>query len=205
MSHATPMSLITVPLAIYFGVLGLLHSGSRPRLVAGPLDAALLAGGLGGIIAFGPVGHLIVGKILGGSTMVAWTTWGAIVAVGTAIAMTSASRRVAIYNIRPEELHRLARQAFGSLQGGACPTIDGVEDEAREHGIAIRSSRLLRAGVVEARGRNPEALILALRPSLVALLRRAEAGRSAMAQAMFLLAALIFLAPWITDAIARWK
>jgi hypothetical protein len=194
MTLALQIALMSTPLAVYLGALGMLHSGPRPRLVPGPVDAGMLAGGLAGVVVFGPVGQIVVGRIFGGSPLVAWTTWGAAIAVAMALLIVSATRRLAVYNVLPDDLRRAAREAFISLRAGAIPTIDGFEDEARENGITIKASSTLRAGTIEARGRDPESLIATLKPHLRANLVRSGGNPSAMALTLFGLAALTALA-----------
>lgn len=205
MTLASQVAVMTVPLAAYFGALGVLHSGPRPRLVSGPVDVVMLAGGLGGLLTFGPVGQVVVGRFLGGSNPVAWTTWCSIVALMIVLWLASASRRVIVYNVLPDDLRRAARDAFESLQGEANPTIDGFEDESRSRGIAIRSSRLLRTGTIESRGLDPEALIAALTPRLRSALGDSGGNPSGMALAMFGVAALMMLLAPAIQLAARYS
>ena len=56
MSLPMLVALTVGPLACYFYVVGVWQSGRHPRLVAGPVDFAVLAFGVSGLLTVGPVG-----------------------------------------------------------------------------------------------------------------------------------------------------
>ena len=126
MTSALQITLTATPLAAYFYILGVLHSGRRPRLVAGPVDVGLLAMGLGGLVAFGPFGRAVLGRIVGEPAgPVAWSIWLALIGLWSLVLAGSASLRMTIYHVSPDELDRAVREALARLDGGFSRTLRG--------------------------------------------------------------------------------
>ena len=82
MTAAVQIALTATPIAAYLYALGLIHGGSTPRVaLSGPADVALMAFGLGGLVAFGPFGTIgglarLVGAEVG---PLGWSIWVAVV------------------------------------------------------------------------------------------------------------------------------
>jgi hypothetical protein len=196
LTPAMQIALTATPLAAYFYTLGVFHSGRRPRMVTGPLDAALLAIGLGGLVAFGPFGRAVLGRLVGADVgILAWSIWVTIVVLWALVLAGSASLRVTIYHVRPEELDRAVREALGSLEGQFVRTLKGYEDPKRAAGLTVKSLRFLGSGSVEAYGQAPETLIRELKPKLRAALAELPQRGSRVSHAMFGLACLTMLVP----------
>lgn len=196
MTASVQIALTATPLAAYFYALGLFHSGSRPRLVRGPVDVGLMAFGLGGLVAFGPFGRSVLGRLAGSDVgPMGWSIWVALVATWALVLAGSASLRVTVYHLSADELDRAVREALGELGGRFTPTIHGFEDAGRGAGITVKGSKALRAGSIEAHGRDPEALMGELVPRLREALARFPQRPSGISHAMFGLACLAMLVP----------
>jgi len=195
MTIATQIALTATPLAFYFYALSLFHGGKRPRMVGGPVDFGLLAFGLGGLVAFGPFGRAVLGRLVGDPAgLPAWSIWVSLIVLWSLVLAASASLRVTIYHISPEELDQAVREALGTLEGQFSPTLTGFEDPARKAGVTVKPSRFLRSGTVEAYGHSPNVLIRELKPKLRATLDRFPQRSIGVSIAMFgLSCATIFM------------
>ncbi len=193
---AAQIALTAIPLSAYFYILGTLQGGRRPRVVSGPVDFALLAFGAGGLVAFGPVGQVVVGRVVGGGAGVwAWSAWTALLAAWTFAFSGWTARRVAIYNIDRAGLDGAVRAALNEVGGDFRPTLRGYEDPARRSGVLIQASSRFLAGAVEAYGTGPEELIRALEPKLREAVARIPRRPSIVATALFAAACLATLVP----------
>jgi hypothetical protein len=198
MSVAVQIALTATPLAAYFYVLGLFHGGRRPRLVSGPADVGLMAFGLGGLVAFGPFGRSVLARLVGNEVgLLGWSIWVAMVVLWSMVLAGSATLRLTIYHLSPEELDRAVREALQGVGGRFTRTIHGFEDAGRGTGITVKSLPKLRAGAIEAYGKDPEALIAELQPRLFEALAKYPQNPSRISHAMFGLACLAMLVPVI--------
>jgi hypothetical protein len=196
MTPAMQIALTATPLAVYFYALGVFHSGRRPRMVAGPVDVGLLAFGLGGLIAFGPFGRAVLGRLVGADVgTFAWAIWVGVVALWALVLAGSASLRVTVYHIDSWELERAVHESLGQLEGQFSPTLHGFEDTKRGVGIHLKPIRFLRTVGVEAYGREPDLLIRELRPILRASLSGFPQKASGVSHALFGMACLTMLFP----------
>ena len=197
MTSEMQIVLTATPLAAYFYVLGVFHGGKRPRMMTGPVDVGLLAFGLGGLVAFGPFGKAVLGRILGSHDVgpVAWSLWVGIVALWSLVLAGSASLRLAVYHIGPGELERAVAEALGQVSGRFNATLHGFEDTKRGVGVTLKSVRWLRSGGITVYGNEPEILIRELKPHLRAAMARLPQRPSGITHAMFGLACLIMLVP----------
>ena len=196
MTSAMQIALTATPLAAYFYTLGVFHSGKRPRMVVGPVDVGLMAFGLGGLVAFGPFGRSVLGRLVGEEVgPLAWSIWVGVVALWALVLAGSASLRVTIYHVNPTDLDQAVRDTLGQLEGRFSPTLGGFEDATRGAGITVKSLRWLRSGSVEAYGRGAEVLIRELKPKLKHALARLPQRASGVSHAMFGLACVTMLIP----------
>jgi hypothetical protein len=196
MTPAMQIALTATPLAVYFYALGVFHSGRRPRMVSGPLDVGLLAFGLGGLVAFGPFGRAVLGRLVGEQAgLLAWSIWVALIVLWALVLAGSASLRVTVYHISPEELDLAVRDALGELEGRFFSTLKGFENPKRQSGVMVKPLRLLRSGIVEAYGDHPDLLIRELEPKLRASLARYPQRASGVSHAMFGLACVTMFVP----------
>jgi hypothetical protein len=196
MTPAMQITLTATPLAAYFYALGVFHGGRRPRMISGPVDVLLLTIGLGGLVAFGPFGKAVLGRMAGDHAgFLAWSIWVGLVALWAVVLAGSASLRVTVYQVSPEDLDRAVRQALNQMEGKFYSTLRGFESPDRQSGVTIKPLRLLRSGSVEAYGQSPDVLIRDLKPKLRDALARLPQRASAISPAMFGLACLTMLIP----------
>ena len=203
MSSVVQLLLTAGPLACYFLVLGLWRSGPSPRVVAGPVDFALLAFGVGGLVAFGPIGHWLVARLFPAPSLWAW------MAVVTALWLAAllwaprTARRLVVYHVDPAAFDAALAGALGDLPGQFAPTLRGFEDAKSGRGVAVERGARARTITIEAYGSRPEALIAALAPGLRARLRGTSPPRSRALAGWFVLAALTLLAPLAALVMSR--
>jgi len=198
MSMGLPMQVaLTVgPLACYFYLVGVWQSGRHPRVVAGPVDLAILAFGVSGLVTVGPVGQVSMGLIFGAPGPVAWGLWLLFLVLWTAVFAGAASRRVVVYNLEPGRLVQAVQEAAAALPGSKfAATLGGSEATDDGRALHVEGIAALRVGTVDARGREPEALIRALRPLLRDRLSRAPTGPTRVTWGLFALSWATMLAP----------
>ncbi len=204
MTPSVQIALTATPLAAYFYALGVIHGGRRPRMVPGPVDVGLMAFGLGGLVAFGPFGRSVLGRVVGQEVgPLAWSIWVGLVIIWSIVLAGTAARRVTVYHLTAAELEEAVRAALARLDGRFTPTIGGFEDADRGVGVTVKALPILRAGVVEAYGRDPDAMIGELKPELRAELSRLAQRPSGVSHAMFGLACLAMLGPVVGHFLAN--
>lgn len=196
MPVTTEVALVAVPLAIYLYVLGHWHGGKCPRVVAGKVDLAWLCFGLGGLVAFGPLGRAVVAGIFGPTaTPVAWVAWGAaLVLVAAAVARTGRYRLV-IYHVAPDQARAATGATLADLGGTFVETLNGFEDRERRTGVAVRSSPRMQTAVVDVQGHATGPVLAGLLPGLRARLGQVARPVSTLSTAFFAGSSLLLLAP----------
>jgi hypothetical protein len=199
MSLPLQVALTVGPLACYFYVVGVWQSGRHPRIVAGPVDFAVLAFGVSGLVTVGPVGQVLMRLIFGVPGVLAWSLWFIFLALWGAVFAIWASRRVVVYNIEPSRLAEAVRRALDGLPGPRyTPRLGGFEATDEGRAVLVEGIARLRVGTVDARGREPEALIRALRPRLREALDEVAAGPTRVTWGLFATSWLIMLGPLVT-------
>lgn len=166
MTVSTRLALALLPLAGYFFALGVLNSGRRPRVISGAADFALLSLGLGGLLAFGPVGGACVRWIFPRETLAAWMAVGAFVGLVAMFGVTRTRARLLVYHASGDDLRRAIGRAMARVAGVATPTLHGFEDVARGRGIRVEVGRVLGSASIEAYGTHPESFAETLMPAL---------------------------------------
>ncbi len=196
MSLPLQVALTVAPLACYFYVVGVWQSGQRPRVVAGPVDFAVLAFGVLGLVTVGPVGQVLMGLIFNNPGPVAWTLWCSFLLLWTFIFSGSAARRLVVYNLDPAQLHNAVADALAGLPSDHfCMTLRGFESTEARLSLHVEGSASLRVGTVDARGKDAETFIRSLRPLLRARLEDLPVGPSRVTWGLFVLSWLTMLAP----------
>ncbi|WP_435009802.1 hypothetical protein P12x_001040 [Tundrisphaera lichenicola] len=196
MTSAIQIALTATPLAAYFYVLGLFHGGRKPIMLTGPVDVGLMAGGLGGLVAFGPFGQSVLSRVAGAEVgLLGWSIWIALVVLWSLVLAGTAALRVTVYHLSNEELDRAVRETLYRIDGRFTSTIYGFEDADRMSGITVRSLPRLRSATIEAYGKDPETLISEFKPRFREELSRFPQAPSEISHAMFGLACLIMLLP----------
>jgi hypothetical protein len=181
------------PLAIYFYVLAIWQGGRHPRVVSGTIDAALLAFGVGGLLTFGPFGHLVLTMFFGVPTVLHWVGLTLLmVLVGASWARWSAHRLV-VYHVDPEVFDRVMRELLDLREERYVRTFDGFEDRARRIALKVQIVPLLGTAVIEAIGRDAGPEIRELIGRLRARLERAPTPTTAVASILYSLSTLTML------------
>lgn len=166
MTGPVRLLLALLPLVGYFLLLGTWHSGRRAKVVPGPLDTGLLGIGLSGLIAFGPVGSIIVERIFPRPSLAAWLAVASLVGLIVLYAIAHSRRRMVVYHVNVEILNRALEQAMTTLAGPVQKTLQGFEDPIDGRGVNVEFGRWLGYAVIEAHGANAESLADALVPVL---------------------------------------
>ncbi len=200
MSLPMLVALTVGPLACYFYVVGVWQSGRHPRLVAGPLDFAVLAFGVSGLLTVGPVGQLLMRLIFGLPGPWAWGLW----------ARLSCALGDRLRGLGVTTDSRLQRRAGPPDRGGrpgarrSCPavgsrpTLGGFESAEDGRAVLVEGIGRLRVGTVDARGHEAEALARALRPRLRQQLSGVSSGPTRVTWGLFVMSWITMLAPLVT-------
>src|SRR4051794_36665151 len=106
------LGLMVGPLAFYFFVLAVWQAGRRPHVVSGPLDLALLAAAVGGLLLFGPVGQALGAMLASRSGVVVGSVILAALAAAATTLLRQASRRLVVYHMDPVSLHQALAAAL---------------------------------------------------------------------------------------------
>ena len=142
------------------------HGGRHPRVVSGPLDFALLAVGVGGLLTFGPFGQVLARAFFGKPNLLDWLTLISGEGLIATVLARRALRRLAVYCVDPETLNRALREVLDRGPGRYVATLGGFEDRVEARGLSVEVSPRSRAAVIEAYGHDPEELINELAPRL---------------------------------------
>jgi hypothetical protein len=193
MSSPVQLLLTVTPLAGYFYLLAIWQAGRHPRVIAGAVDATLLAVGVGGLILFGPFGQVVAEALFDRPGPLHWLLLTLTAALLVASLSRRSSRRLVVYHVAPETLESALRALLGP--DGFVRTLDGYEDRARGRGLRVELSPRWQSAVVEARGRDPDALIASLVPRLRDRLRESPVPAAEVSMVFFGLSALTMLVP----------
>jgi hypothetical protein len=191
------------PLAFYFLVLGAWQSGRRPKVVSGVVDFGFLAFGLGAIIAFGPIGRVLVRYLFPGESVWAWLALPAMVALVALLWAPKTHRRVVVYNVNRQEIEQAARDLAGSFGGGFVATLRGYEDTVGGRGFSLECAKVARTAVFETYGKESEALARAI---VLALRERLFGFRPAspqIARFWFALSAIVIWVPMLIAVLTQ--
>jgi len=105
-----------VPLAGYLAAVAWAHLRRRPCVVAGILDAALLAAGVSGLAAVGPLSLLV--PVTGGSPW-SWTVLVLLFALCVAVCVLVSRPRLVVYNITMEQFRPIVAEVVAALDADA--------------------------------------------------------------------------------------
>jgi hypothetical protein len=197
MSLPIQVALTVGPLACYFYIVGVWQSGRRPRVIPGAVDFAVLALGVSGLMTVGPVGQVLMGLIFGPTPgYLAWGLWLLFLSLWVGVFAFSAARRLVVYNLEPDQLVEAVGFAIEAMPGAKfTQTLGGFEATGERRALHVEGSKLLRVGTVDARGREPEALIRTLQPLLRDRLRGVASGPTRVTWGLFLASWLTMLLP----------
>lgn len=196
MPFTTEIALVSVPMAVYFYVLGDFHGGKHPRVVGGSVDLAWLLFGLSGLVAVGPVGRVVVAGLFGPeATRWAWVIWVFGLILGAALLARTGRHRVVVYHVEPDQVWAGVASVLAGLDRPFATTLQGFEDHASRTSVTVRASPRTRTAVVEAQGTAAGSVATALRLGLGVSLRGVPQPVSNLSTAFFAGASLIMLAP----------
>lgn len=190
------LAVIAVPMAVYLYALGLCHGGRHPRVVSGTSDLAWLLLSLSGLVAFGPVGQLVVRTIFGpDATTLAWSIWLAGLALAAWLVARTGRRRLVLYHVPRDATRGAVGEALAASGATFRPTLQGFEDAERGVAIHIREYNLTRTALVDGQGPGASATLARLQGPLREHFQRVEPPVSALSTAFFLLSGAVMLVP----------
>ena len=193
MASTTEITLVLIPMAVYLYLLGIWHGGRHPRLISGAADLAGLIFSLSGLIAFGPVGHVVVSAFFGpDASPVAWSIWLAALVVIAGFIARSGRNRLVIYHVQPQQIQGATREALPETY---LPTLHGFEDAANRTSLQVRVYPRMRTATIEASGTDPARALTLLRPPLRTCLRGIDVPVSTLSTAFFTASALVMVGP----------
>ena len=197
MTSPLQYALMVGPLAFYLWLLACWNSGQSPRVVSGLVDHALLVFGVGGVLAFGPLGQLAARLIFGKPDGYDWIfILAALGLVSTLLARRSLHRLV-VYHVDAETITRVLEETLDDMDGRFEWTLGGFEDRASARGLRVEIGRRLRSALIEAYGSEPERLIQEVRSRLREALRGRKTAASAVAMTLFGSSIAVMVAPLI--------
>ena len=202
MSGSLRMILALGPLVAYFFTLAVWTSGKRPRVVTGTLDYALLSFGIGGLIAFGPIGEMLVRLAFRSTGLWGWLAMASLFALVAMMGARRNARRLVVYQVSREALENAVGDAMAELCESVARTVRGFEDRKIEAGVVIEPPSLFRAGVVEAYGGQAERLIAELRFALRHRLQDVSSPSTALGAFWFMISSATVL---VGVFVSRWE
>jgi hypothetical protein len=130
------------------------------------VDYLLMAFGLGGLLAYGPIGEFLLRAVFRSPGVYAQLAWLSMLTTTALVFAGPSHRRLLIYNIDPARAQSAVREALARLPGEFSATLHGFEDRSLGRGVTLKTSGRFRTAEVEAFGRRADELILALVPPL---------------------------------------
>jgi hypothetical protein len=195
------------PLAFYFYVLAIWQGGRHPRVVSGTIDAALLAFGVGGLVTFGPIGHLVLITLFGLPTLLNWLALTLLMVLGGVLWARWSAYRVVVYHVDPGIFNRVLSELLDLGDAQYVRTLDGFEDQARRIALKVQVVPLLGTAAIEAIGRDAGPEIRVLNDRLRARLESAPTPSTTISSALYGLSTLTMLvsigAMFLTQSRAR--
>lgn len=179
-------TLVVMPVAVYFLVLGLLNSRRHPQLLTGRLDFVLL------LVALSPLFLLPVLNLFGLSIL---ATAAAVVLLALAVlALSPRDRAWVIYNVPADQVHNILARALNSMGLAVQAGEDSYQLDSHQARIQLKSFAPLRNVTVRLTG-GDAALAGDLEKALCRSLVTIEAQTSPMAMSLLLVATAMMVAP----------
>jgi hypothetical protein len=203
-----PVAIAVLPLGGYLFLLGWLHLQRRPIVVPGAIDLTLLAAGMSGLVAVGPLALLqpAVGTSPWATAMLVLVF---VLIVG--VAVLAMRPRLVIYNVTLDQLRPVVAEVVGCLDGSARWAGESVALPARGLQVLMDARGLTRCVSLVACGTRTSAegwsefsrrVRRGVRPLRV---RRNPWGAVAvlLGTALLLGGTAWSIAPWVSAAAAR--
>jgi hypothetical protein len=197
------IALTVGPLATYFLLLGAWQSGRDPKVIPGVVDFALLVFGVGGLVTFGPIGGILIRLLFPGESVWAWLALETTLALLALLWAPTTHNRIVVYNVDPKTMEQAVREVVAILPGQFLATLRGYEDRVGARGIWLDTSSRSRTGVIEAFGKNSEALAALTANGLRERLRGKGARTSPIARLWYTLAAFVIWVPMLVAVLSR--
>jgi len=185
------------PLGFYFWAVAVRNSGSRPVVVAGLLDHALLCFGVGGVLAFGPFGRLVARNLFGTPDTIDWLALLSVFGLAACWFARRALRRLVVYNVEGTTLTLAMTDVLSTVDGEFVRTLSGFEDRRSGRGLAVEVSKWLRSATIEAYGKDAEPLIQVVRPRLRVRLNEVESSPTRLAAVFYGISLVVMVAPLV--------
>lgn len=136
-----PLAIAILPLGVYFLLLGWLHLRRRPVVLPGGVDLALLAAGVSGLVAVGPLA--LLQPAVGTSP---WSTAMLLIVfvLVVAAAVLAMRPRLVIYNVTIDQLRPVVAEVVGGLDRSARWAGETVALPARGLQVAMDGRGLTR-------------------------------------------------------------
>jgi hypothetical protein len=154
MSTPIQFALAVGPLAFYFYLLAIWQGGRHPRVVPGFWDSILLALGVGGLVAFGPFGHLVARMLFRRPDLLDWLAMASAMGLAATLLAQRASNRVVVYHIDRETLERVLDVVLGAGPERFLRTLHGFENRESGQTIVFDVSNGFQTAVVDVHGRD---------------------------------------------------
>ncbi len=183
---STRVVTLTVPVAVYFLILGSLNTRRRPQMLTGRADFALL------IAALSPLVFLPITKSLGGSPLAGLAV--AVCLAAAILVLSPAGRSWVIYNI---SLHTARDTVAAALRGMGMDfarSAEGFTVQAAQATITVEGFWLLRNATIRLQG-GDRRFAKAFQAALGSRLAILECQTSPMAVSMLLVAMVMLAVP----------
>ena len=186
LSASVQATLVVMPVAVYFLVLGLLNSRRHPQLLTGRLDFVLL------LVALSPLFLLPVLSLFGMSILA--TAAGVVLLALAVLALSPRDRTWVIYNVPASQVHHILTRALNSMGLDVQAGKDSYRLESEQASIQLKSFAPLRNVTIRLAG-GDAALAAQIEKALCRSLVAIEAQTSPMAMSLLLVATAMMVAP----------
>jgi hypothetical protein len=177
---------MTAPVAVYFLILGLLHTRHRPQMLTGRLDFTLL------IASLSPLVFLPAMSYLGGSPLAAIIA--AVCLAGAILLLSPGGRSWVVYNVSPHAARDAVAAALRTMGADFAPSGDDFLADAGRIRVTVDSFPLLRNATVRLTG-GTRPFAQSFQAALARRLEALECPTSPMAISMLLAAVVMLAAP----------
>ena len=183
---STRVVTMTVPVAVYFLILGLLHTRRRPQMLTGRLDFTLL------IASLSPLVFLPAMSYLGGSPLAAVGL--AVCLAGAILLLSPGGRSWVVYNISPRAARDAVAAALRTMGVDFARSGQDFLTDAGRIVVTVDGFPLLRNATIRLTGgRRPFAR--SFEAALARRLEVLEGPASPMAVSMLLVAVIMLAVP----------
>jgi len=195
MSPSIQYVLTVGPLGFYLWLIAFWHSGRHPRVVSGLVDFTLLALGVGGVIAFGPLGQLAARRLFDRPDAFDWLTIVSSVGLVATILARRSLTRVIVYHVSEKDLASAMEAVLHAENLPYVRTLHGYQDPTGRRGLRIEVTQIPSCVTIEAVGPDPEGLIRQIRSGLRKALRYVDSAPSLSALGLYAASFAVVVGP----------